>query len=78
VRGYRRRTRRSSGSTGGGRRDKRLVSNPLIIVAILLFAVGLLGTVVQVEGIAIPQNLGIWSLICSNLLLIVGAFSREM
>jgi hypothetical protein len=73
----RRRSRRS-GSEYSRRRGERLVSRPLIVVGLLLFVVGVLGTVVHVQGLAIPQDLGIWSLICSNLLLLIGAFSREM
>lgn len=72
----RRRGRRAGGEYG--RRGGRLVSNPLIVVAILLLVVGLLGTVVHVQNIAIPPEIGVWSLICSNVLLLIGAFSREM
>jgi hypothetical protein len=73
----RRRTRRSSRDEAG-RRAGRLVSNPLIVVAVALFIVGLLGTVIHVSGLPIPQDIGIWSLITSNILLLIGAFSREM
>src|SRR5690348_6815584 len=73
----RRRGRRGGGEYGR-RGGGRLVSNPLIVVAILLFVVGLLGTVVHVQNVAIPPEIGIWSLICSNVLLLIGAFSREM
>jgi hypothetical protein len=73
----RRRTRRGSRSEAG-RRAGRLVSNPLIVVAVALFVVGVLGTVVHVSGLPISQEIGIWSLISSNILLIIGAFSREM
>ena len=73
----RRRTRRGSRSETG-RRAGRLVSNPLIVVAVALFIVGLLGTVIHVSSLPIPQEIGIWSLITSNILLIIGAFSREM
>jgi hypothetical protein len=31
-----------------------------------------------VSSLPIPQEIGIWSLITSNILLIIGAFSREM
>ncbi len=60
------------------RRGARLVSRPIFVAALLLFALGLLGTVVHVQGLAIPSDIGIWSLICSNVLLFIGAFSREM
>lgn len=73
----RRRRSRHSGEAYG-RRGGRRVSNPLIIVALLLFVVGLLGTLVHVQGVVVPAPIGEWSLICSNLLLLVGAFSREM
>jgi hypothetical protein len=73
----RRRTRRTNRASPG-RRAGRLVSNPLIVVAVALFVVGLLGTVVHVSSVPIPQEIGIWSLISSNILLIIGAFSREM
>ncbi|HUS14685.1 MAG TPA: hypothetical protein VM536_06660 [Chloroflexia bacterium] len=73
----RRRYSRDS-SRRSGRGAARLVSNPLIVVAVLLFVVGLLGTVVEVSTLRVPQTIGIWSLICSNALLIIGAFSREM
>ncbi|HMA35770.1 MAG TPA: hypothetical protein VKY74_14995 [Chloroflexia bacterium] len=74
----RRRSRRGGRGEGGGRRGGRLVSNPLILVGIGLFVVGLLGTVVHIASIPISSELGTWSLICSNILLIIGAFSREM
>lgn len=73
----RRRSRRWGREYGGGRGQRR-VSNPLIIVAVLLFAVGLLGTVIHVPSLVVPPDVAVWSLICSNLLLLVGAFSREM
>jgi len=60
------------------RRGARLVSRPIFAAALLLFALGLLGTVVRVQGLAVPGDIGVWSLICSNVLLLVGAFSREM
>ncbi|HEX6607013.1 MAG TPA: hypothetical protein VF276_08880 [Chloroflexia bacterium] len=69
------RRRSRSGSRGA---PARLVSNPLIVVALALFVVGLLGTVVHVSSLPIPQDIGIWSLITSNVLLLIGAFSREM
>jgi len=55
-----------------------LVSRPLILVGGGLFIVGLLGTVLPVASVPVPQTIGIWCLICSNVLLLVGAFSREM
>jgi hypothetical protein len=55
-----------------------LVSRPLIVVGIVLFLVGVFGTVLPLATFPIPPTVGIWSLICSNVLLIVGAFSREM
>jgi hypothetical protein len=70
-------SRRRSGRGSRGA-PARLVSNPLIIVALALFVVGLLGTVVHVSSLPIPQDIGIWSLITSNILLLIGAFSREM
>ena len=72
-RSSRRRPRRASRSEAA-----RLVSNPLILVAVALFVVGLLGTVVHVSSLPISQDIGIWSLITSNVLLLIGAFSREM
>ena len=72
-RSSRRRPRRGSRSEAA-----RLVSNPLILVAVALFVVGLLGTVVHVSSLPISQDIGIWSLITSNVLLLIGAFSREM
>jgi hypothetical protein len=73
-----RRRYRRGGAEAGRRRGARLVSTPLILVALVLFVVGLLGTVIHVQSLVIPQDIGIWSLICSNLLLLIGAFSREM
>jgi len=70
----RRRRGRSSVRSGGA----RLVSRPLILVGGGLFIVGLLGTVLPVASVPVPQTIGIWCLICSNVLLLVGAFSREM
>ncbi len=48
------------------------------MVAFVLFVVGLRGTVVHIQNLVIPQEIAIWSLICSNILLLIGAFSREM
>lgn len=70
--------RRRSRSSRGPRRGERLVSTPLIVVAALLFGVGLLGTVLPVAAMPVAHDIGVWSLICSNVLLFVGAFSREM
>ncbi len=70
------RRRRGRGPLRSG--GQRLVSRPLIVVGGLLFVVGLLGTVLPVASVPVPQNIGIWCLVCSNVLLLVGAFSREM
>ena len=45
-----------------------------LIISIILWALGMLSTVMGV--IALPNNLGLWSLIVSGLLLILGSLIK--
>ena len=44
-----------------------------VVVAALLLIIGLLGTVIRVPGINVPNNLAVWALIVSSVLLILGS-----